>query len=274
MKKSLPSYKDIKDKYINNQALSPIEIGRGLIFLLIEELIEDNLPDDYLAEDTSQENEDFYIAMLQSLTSLSKHYLDTYEMVYYTTVMVCCIRCLVYERKYYIETLSRNLNNCAYANMEMQQAHFIDKAIDGTEDKNICNILKKIKNIFIKSTAQTKKETEYKNISHAILLHLSAIYKFVEIISLNWEMPELTFLFYSSTKKSSYNSWLKATLNEVNKHIFTEPKLNISEVKIQEQNANIISQLLVGRYIDISRINAFLRTLKNGGGLTISGGSQ
>lgn len=272
MQKSLPSYKHIKDKYKNGQELTPVEIGRGIVFLLIEELADDTLPNHFLPDNTIQDSGEFYIAMLQNLSELSKQHLDTYDMVYYINVMVCCIRCLVYESSYCIEKLASNINYYDYARQKGEHINFIDKAISMTDDKNTCKALKEIKNNYLKTIPLLKNEIDYKNSLQAILLQLSAIYKFSEIISLNWQIPELARLFCSSTRKMNYNTWVKSALGEVNKYIFTEPKISLSEIKIQPDNAKTISQLLEGRYLDISRIDAFIKTLKEGTGIIISGG--
>lgn len=274
MQKSLPSYEHIKEKYKNGQSLSPIEIGRGLVFLLIEELVDDILPNNPSAAKANQECGEFYSGMLQKLTELSKHHLDCYDMVYYNTIMVCCIRCLVNENKYCVETLSTNINNSTYARQKLEQIDFIDETISEIDDEKICLALNRVKNHFVKTVAEYKNEAEYKDISLNILLHMSAINMFAEIISLHWDMPELLYLFYSSSKKASYNSWIKSALDDVNKHIVTEPKIKLAQVKISPNNAKNISQLFNGRYLDISRLHAYLRALKEGTGLTISGGSD
>lgn len=273
MQKSLPSYKQIKDKYKEGQTLSPVEIGRGVVFLLIEELADDTLPNAFFPDNTLQDSGEFYIAMLQNLTELSKQHLDVYDMVYYTSVMICCIRCLVHEHIYCVETLSENLKSSSYARQQLEQISFIDKTIAEADNKNISAVLEKIKNNYINNMPQTKKEADYKNTSQIMLLHISAINKFAEIISLHWDMPEILRLFYSSSKITSYNTWINSALDDVNKHIITEPKINLSEVKINTYKAKIISQLFEGRYLDISRLDAFLKALKDGAGFTISGGS-
>lgn len=258
MQTSLPSYKQIKAKYKKEKALSPIEIGRGLVFLLIDEL-----------HNPQHRKEAFDLPMLQDLTAQSKHHMDRYDMLYYTTVMVCCIRCLVHERRYWIEAQSQKITDVANIKKELEQVELIEKACAENSNAKVLKILQKLKDNCTDKTSPEEAIEETKMI-RIIILQLSAIYKFVEIISEIWKLPELTSLFYTPAIKN-YDNWVNAALNEVNKHLLTDEKLNIDEIKIQAENAASVHSLLQGRYLDISRIQAFLEALKEGIALTVSG---